>query len=1061
MARSQEEYYTGAGEAPGYWLGRAAGQLGLAGEVSEEGLHRMLSGAHPHTAERLGRPPRDNRVAAFDLTFRAPKSVSLLYGLGGFEVAGQVRAAHERAIAEALDYLERHAALVSRGHARARQEHADGLVAAAYQHRTSRAGDPLLHTHVLVANLAQGADGRWTALYGQPLYWHAKTAGYLYQAVLRAELTRRLGVAWGPVRNGVADLRGVPRPVIEAFSQRRQQIGQRLAHLGHHSARSAQAAALETRPTKRSGISQATLRASWHRRAATLGVTRQTLAALLGQESPRRPSKAEVQEAIAHLASPHGLTLHTSTFTRRHVLQGLCEALPAGADITVADLERLADWFLEGELVRPVTPEPGPGRNRPDGQRPLPASGGIAGEWRFTTEELLDTERAAVTAAAARQGEGAGMVAPWVIEQVVAAHTHTAAADPSAREGPALSDEQIAMVRALATSPDGVQVVNAKAGSGKTTVLAAARQAWEGSGYRVVGAALAARAARELHRSSGIAADTIAKLLNDLDDPTTPGITQHTVLVIDEAGMVGTRQLARLLAHAHRAGAKVVAVGDVEQLPEIEAGGLFRSLIQRLGAAELQTNQRQREPWEQQALDLLRTGNAVAAIARYAEHQRVVVRSRAGRLRNRLVQDWWAAAQLPGERPPIMIALRRTDVADLNAAARQLLAEHGRLGPHALTIDGRDFATGDRIITLRNARRLGVLNGTFATVVGIDHDRGALLVHTDEGRELVLPRWYLDRRGPLDRRRRVDHAYAITCHKAQGMTTDRAFVLGSDDLYKEWGYVAMSRGRLENKLYLAVDHNRLAEELDIPPEPGRDALLDLTAALERPRGQYLALDQLAAPAEGGGPPASQIDTGGHADPTTRPALEATSPPADLGQDLAWLRARHHACLIELLHAHEQLAAHRPGWRQRHLLRKTIASHERTLANLHRQIARLDAPPPQTIIGHDRPATPAASNPDAIQRNPPPYLVAELGGWPHTQAAQTVWRITARRIRAYRASADVNDPNTALGPQPDAPDQRSEYHAIAKLIEDAAATIDALEQPTLPDPNHDPIVPELP
>src|SRR6266511_1929017 len=211
VARSQEEYYTGAGEAPGYWLGRAAGQLGLAGEVSEEGLHRMLSGAHPHTAERLGRPPRDNRVAAFDLTFRAPKSVSLLYGLGGFEVAGQVRAAHERAIAEALDYLERHAALVSRGHARARQEHADGLVAAAYQHRTSRAGDPLLHTHVLVANLAQGADGRWTALYGQPLYWHAKTAGYLYQAVLRAELTRRLGVAWGPVRNGVAGLLASPR----------------------------------------------------------------------------------------------------------------------------------------------------------------------------------------------------------------------------------------------------------------------------------------------------------------------------------------------------------------------------------------------------------------------------------------------------------------------------------------------------------------------------------------------------------------------------------------------------------------------------------------------------------------------------------------------------------------------------------------------------------------------------------------------------------------------------------------------------------------------------------
>ncbi len=273
VARNQEEYYTGAGEAPGYWLGRAASELGLAGEVTEAGLHRILNGAHPLTAERLGSPPRRNRVAGFDLTFRAPKSVSLLYGLGDLEAAHHVRAAHEQAIAQALDYLERHAAQVSRGHARAQQERASGLVAAAYQHRTSRAGDPLLHTHVLVANLGCGPDGRWTALDGRPLYRHAKTAGYLYQAVLRAELTRRLGVAWGPVRNGVADVRGVHRPVIEAFSQRRQQIRQRMGELGHHTARSAQAAALDTRPAKQAGVSEATLRGRWHRRAAALGLT--------------------------------------------------------------------------------------------------------------------------------------------------------------------------------------------------------------------------------------------------------------------------------------------------------------------------------------------------------------------------------------------------------------------------------------------------------------------------------------------------------------------------------------------------------------------------------------------------------------------------------------------------------------------------------------------------------------------------------------------------------------------------------------------------------------------
>jgi conjugative relaxase-like TrwC/TraI family protein len=199
VARSQEEYYTGAGEAPGYWLGRAAGELGLGGMVTEDGLHRVLNGAHPLTGERLGAPPRGVRVAGYDLTFRAPKSVSLLYGLGGSEVAGAVREAHDHAVTQALGYLERQAAIVSRGHARERQELAGGLVAAGYRHRTSRAGDPLLHTHVLVGALGRGGDGRWTALDARALYAHAKTAGYLYQAVLRGELTRRLGVEWSAV----------------------------------------------------------------------------------------------------------------------------------------------------------------------------------------------------------------------------------------------------------------------------------------------------------------------------------------------------------------------------------------------------------------------------------------------------------------------------------------------------------------------------------------------------------------------------------------------------------------------------------------------------------------------------------------------------------------------------------------------------------------------------------------------------------------------------------------------------------------------------------------------
>jgi conjugative relaxase-like TrwC/TraI family protein len=1067
VARSQEEYYTGTGEAPGYWLGRAAGELGLAGEVSEEGLHRLLAGAHPLTAGRLGSPPRGARVAGFDLTFRAPKSVSLLYGLGGLDTARQVRAAHEEAIAQALDYLERHAAVVSRGHARARQEPARGLLAVAYQHRTSRAGDPLLHTHVLVANLGQGSDGRWTALDGRLLYRHAKTAGYLYQAVLRAELTRRIGVAWGPVRNGVADVRGVHRPVIEAFSQRRQQIHQRLAELGHHTARSAQAAALYTRPAKPTGISQATLRGVWHRRAVALGVTPRTLAAVLGQATARRPSQADLHGAIAHLASPQGLTLHTSTFTRRHVLQELCEALPAGTDIGVSDLERLADWFLASRFVRSVTTDSRPSWVDGDMARHRGPRFAGAGEWAYTTHELLATEAAAVAAAIGRRAQGAGVVPKPVLDQVLATHTRTNDSGPQSGDPdrPALSDEQVAMVRALATSGDGVQVVNAKAGSGKTTALRAARDAWQAAGYRVIGAALAARVARQLQQNAGIPADTIAKLLGDLDDPTTPGMSPGTVLVIDEAGMVGTRQLARLLAHAQHAGAKIVAVGDVQQLPEIQAGGLFRGLVQRLGAVQLHQNRRQRERWEQQALDLLRGGDPIAAIARYAEHGRIVVRSRQGRLRNRLVQDWWAATQRPGERPPVMIALRHADVTDLNQRARELLAEHGRLGPHPITIDRREFAVGDRIVTLRNARRLDVLNGTLATITAIDRDQRALLVRTDDGRDLVLPRWYLDSPGPLPGRRRVDHAYAITCHKAQGMTADRAFVLASDDLYKEWGYVAMSRGQLENRLYIATGDHPLADELDTPREPKPDAVLAITAALEQPRSQYLALDQVDPTAAGANvtsPPCEDLDRGLLITP---PRLTATGSPAlHPHRDLVSLQALHRTYTIELLHAREQLAAQQLGWRQRRRLGRTIRNHQQTLAELERQLACWNSHSPAAALSERSPATPpvasSCGNPAALQPDPPRYLVAELGGWPRTAAAQAIWRLAAARIQSYRASAGVFDPKTALGPVPD-PSQRAHHDAVAELVQEAVNAIDALESPAPPDPTEEAVFLEPP
>src|SRR3954451_23305192 len=215
------------------------------------------------------------------------------------------------------------------------------LVAAAFRHRTSRAGDPQLHTHVLVANATLGADGRWSALDGRRIYAHAKTAGYLYEARLRAELTRELGLEWTPVRNGIADVVGVPANVLRAFSRRRAQIEAELERTGRSGPRAAQTATLQTRRRKEHEVTPKRLDADWGERAAALGFTRDTVRSLVGRRLVR---ECDVEGLFQELAGERGLTAKRSTFTRRDVIQALRERRPDGAE--GAAVERLADRFL-------------------------------------------------------------------------------------------------------------------------------------------------------------------------------------------------------------------------------------------------------------------------------------------------------------------------------------------------------------------------------------------------------------------------------------------------------------------------------------------------------------------------------------------------------------------------------------------------------------------------------------------------------------------------------------------------------------------------------------------
>ena len=815
-----EEYYAGGAEARGRWLGVGAAALGLDGAVDGTALRRVLSGVAPVDGAPLRSGPGAVRVAGFDLTFSAPKSVSIAFGLGQPELRAAVRAAHDRAVSEALGYLERAAACVRRGSGGVDVLPAGGLLAAAFRHRTSRAGDPQLHTHVLVANLGRGPDGRWSALDGRQLYAHARAASFLYQAVLRSELTRTLGVEWLPTTRGIAELAGVPKPVMRAFSRRRAEIEAALAEHATSGPRAAEAAALATRQAKGKDVTAVELMAGWRSRAAELGFAPEQLERLLGRVRTPELSVAEREKVFDELAAATGLTWRASTFTSRDVVQALCERLPTAAPIDAQTVEIATELFLASGRAVALVPDAEAFRLR-DG-RVLRVS---SRDLRYSTPELLATEQRLIERVLASRGAGA----------VVTAERHVA---DSVAQRPSLSAEQREMVERLCRDGDGVAVVVGKAGTGKMFALGAARAAWQAAGYPVLGVAVARRAARELEQGAGIASTSVTALQGDLITRGRAALPPSCVLVVDEAGMVATRKLAQLVDAVGSVGGKVVLVGDHRQLPELEAGGAFRGLINRGLAIELTENHRQVHGWERVALDHLREGRSELALALYEQHDRIAVEDTPSQARDRLVADWWRAGD-PTQ--AVMIASRRAEVEDLNARARDQLREAGGLGGTALELPGGWFAAGDHVVVKRNDPRLGILNGDRARVLTVDPATRSLTLDV-AGEEVRLDSRFLDERtehgDPT-----LQHGYAITAHIAQGVTVDRAFVLVGDGVTRESTYVALSRGRHSNHLYLARDQDHAREEF-APSDPHRrDPVACLAAALATSSAQALAVDE--------------------------------------------------------------------------------------------------------------------------------------------------------------------------------------------------------------------------
>jgi len=802
VAEGAEDYYSGEGEAEGQWIGDAAAELGLEGEVDAEQLTAMLTGRNPATGEPLGLRQISGRgpVPGFDLTFSVPKSASLLWALGGPEVAAEVKAAHKAATKAGLDYLQREACWTRRGAGGAEFVQGNGFLAAGYLHRSSRGGDPQLHTHVLIANATKGPDGRWTRLYHPAIYEHAKTASYIAEAHFRHELTQRLGVRWQEVRHGIAEIEGFSDDHLRAFSTRRQQIIE--AAGPDASARSLQVATLATREAKEEGVSASTLRERWQAKAQEIGLTQEILAATMGHEVVL--SKVPAIEQL-----DHAVTAHASHFDRRDAIQAVADSMRAGAPAD--QVEQLADAFLSSDVVLPI------GETK-------------KGE-RFTTVRIWEIERKALSGA----------------EQMTAAKDRAVAGELTAArviaKRPNLKPDQQAMVKRLLSGGQGLQVVIGEAGTGKTFATLAAAEGWATAGIELRAAAPTWRAANVL-RSEGLEATSIARLLYELDRAAHDGrvgLPHNSVLLVDEAGMVDSATLARLIDHAQVGEAKLVLIGDHKQLGEIEAGGLFRALAERSDPVILDEVIRHRHELDREAAKRIREGRGAESLSLYRSEERVVVAPNADARRGAMVADWWQSFK-EGE-DALMVAKRNAEVGRLNELAREVMREQGRLGQTEVEVGEGRFAAGDQVITRINDHANCIYNRERWRVAEVDARAQAVVLDgIDTARRVCVDAVYL-RKVTENGDPALQHAYAATTYQAQGSTVDRAHVMADPSMDRQELYVAASRSREGTYLYATPEIQTHREEFaPTDPFPHED-LQHITEAAERDGAQTAAHDE--------------------------------------------------------------------------------------------------------------------------------------------------------------------------------------------------------------------------
>jgi conjugative relaxase-like TrwC/TraI family protein len=809
-----------------------------------EGRWRIRRGDLTDFMERRAAPAV--RVG-YDLTLTTEKSLGVLALLGDEPTRQATLAAIQAGNDAGLAHLEQHAATAR---AKGKPIETRGLTIASFRHLTSRSLDPFPHHHNIIANTVVDPKGTPRALDARLLYAQARAASALATAEMRHRLSSTIGVRWRPARHGGWEVDGIGDTIVREFSRRRADIDDAVAELEAAIGRTStldelESAVLRTRPPKQAADPE-DLSADWWQRAIAHGLTPDDLSSCLSPKQTTPP--LDRGPLFALLASPeHGVCANQSTFTRSDALAAMVDLPLPLADgraqpplVEAAELERLTDAFLASHyVVRLHPPEALPGTaHRQD---------------IFSTTEILAAQQQIIRS----YEDGLNTAAAHVPEHVLEA---TLTLTPN------LTDEQRELIEGFCTSGHLIQCAIGRAGTGKTTAMRTAAEAWSSAGHRVIGAAVKSEAARNLAQGAAIPTETIAWYLSRKSDPEAR-LDCRTILIVDEASTLSDRDLDQLLQRAARAGTAVRLIGDPDQHGAVTAGGMFGHLCRRYDTdtPKLTHVLRVQHPADRAATHALLSDCPELALAHLESAGHLHTADNELDLYLRMLERWDEARRSGQEHP--MIVQRHQTRLDLNRLARDLRLARGELGTEQLTTnDGRTFSAGDRVVARSTARHLHVpgtpaafvRNGAMGTVVpvssGTVNASDVLPVAFDDIGTIDLPRTFIgehEAHGAV--RVGVDHAYAITSYAAQGATFPESTSLIDDHTTRAETYVDITRGETAN--HLVISPGAGDPELHFLPNPPEQTARNRVSqrlhqsGTERPAIEYRTERESDAPHE--------------------------------------------------------------------------------------------------------------------------------------------------------------------------------------------------------------------